>query len=281
MKIGKLLTVLFLITILSACSPRVSEETPNDTNKNLIGDAIDVVGFGEKLNEEVGDTVEDTVDDTIESTITNFFGETVGNYIGDKVGDAAGKAAGTAVKKNLGEDYFDIKDKIEKITGKELSSDDGKFKNALVHSCYDGDTCDIEFIDESGNGNGKLITTRILNLDTPEIKKGHLYAKEAREFARKTLVNKTVVLEISEKAEPFDDYSRLLSYIWVGDHLYEELVIQNGLGIVRYVIKPDTKYSSFLKDVEKVAKDKKIGVWSVPGLVKEGNNGFDQSVKNN
>ncbi|WP_209124460.1 thermonuclease family protein [Alkalihalobacillus sp. BA299] len=278
MKIGKILAIVFLITLLSACAPRVSDEVPTDTNKNLLEDAIDVVGFGEKLNEEVGDTVEDTVDDTVESTITNFFGETVGKFIGDKVGDVAGKAAGTAVKKSLGEDIFNIKNKIESITGEELSNDT-KLKNAVVHSCYDGDTCDIEFLDEDGNGNGKIITTRILNLDTPEIKEGHLFTKEAREFARKILVNQTVVIEISEKAEPFDKYSRLLAYIWVGDHLYEELVIKNGLGIVRYVIEPDTKYASFLREVEKVAKDKKIGVWSVPGLVKDGNNGYDKVVK--
>ena len=280
MNFGKLLTVVFIITILSACSPRISDETPVDTNKNLVEDAISVIDFGERVNEEVGHTVEDTVGDTVESAISSILGEKVGGLFGDKIGGAAGKAAGTAVKKSLGEDLFKVKDKIEEITGKGFPENEKRLKSAFVHSCYDGDTCDIEFIDKNSNGNGKVITTRILTLDTPELKEGELYAKEATEFARNTLVNQTVVVELSEKAEPFDAYSRLLSNLWIGDQLYQELVIQNGLGIVRYVIEPDTKYASYLMEVEQTAKDKRIGVWSIPGYVKEGNNGFDMSVVN-
>lgn len=275
MNIEKLFTTVLLITILSACSPRVSEETPIDNNKNLLGDAVEVVEIGEKVNEEVGNTVEDSVDNTVESTISELFGGKIGEFLGDKAGDAAGRAAGIAVKKSLGENFFKVKDKIERITGMELSNQqEERFFQTEIIDVVDSDTVKIRY-------KGKNLPLRILYINGPEdTKTKEWLGDKATEFAVKSLEGKTVTIELSEKGNPTDKYGRLLGSIFIGETLYQELILAEGLAIVQYVYEPDTKYEDYLRSIEEQARKEKKNVWSIDGYVKPGNNGYDMSVIN-
>jgi micrococcal nuclease len=147
----------------------------------------------------------------------------------------------------------------------------GKTFSATIVQVVDGDTVKIK-------QDGKLVTIRILNIDTPETyREKQAYGEEAKQFAKKVLLNQKVTIELSAKENPYDRYGRLLAYIWVDeDTLYEEMVLQEGLARVAYLFEPDTKYAKRLYEAEEKARKAKRGVWSVDGYVTE--EGFDMSV---
>lgn len=141
-----------------------------------------------------------------------------------------------------------------------------------VEEVVDGDTIKVMY-------HGELTTIRILNIDTPEVRgqKGkQLYGDEASNYAKKTLYGKKVRIEISAKDEPYDRYGRLLAYVFVDDHLYEEMIVREGLARVAYLYEPDLKYVDRLKMAEEQARKEKRNIWSIPGYVTD--EGFDMSV---
>jgi micrococcal nuclease len=151
------------------------------------------------------------------------------------------------------------------------ASEKGKMFSATIVQVVDGDTVKIK-------QDGKLVTIRILNIDTPETyREKQAYGEEAKQFAKKVLLNQKVTIELSAKEHPYDRYGRLLAYIWVDeDTLYEEMVLREGLARVAYLFEPDTKYAKRLYEAADQARKTKRGVWSVEGYVTE--DGFDMSV---
>lgn len=161
----------------------------------------------------------------------------------------------------------------------EKTTNHARFITEVVE-VIDGDTIKI-YYDQDNNGTKELTTVRILNIDTPEIggNRGiQLFGLEAKEFAKKTLEGKTVEIEVSAKDEPFDQFNRLLAYVFIDDELYEELIVKEGLARIAYVFEPDTKYMKELEAAENYAKENQLGIWSIPGYVQK--DGFNQEVVN-
>jgi micrococcal nuclease len=128
---------------------------------------------------------------------------------------------------------------------------------AGVSYIYDGDTIKLD----TG------LVVRYIGIDSPEMysnKESKCYADEAYQRNKELVLNKKIILEkdISEK----DRYGRLLRYIWIGDTLLNEELIEEGYAIAAY-FPPDSKYYDRLKDAEEEAKSKKRGLWSKCGLL--------------
>lgn len=125
-----------------------------------------------------------------------------------------------------------------------------------LNKCVDGDTA--YFIYEN-----KEIKTRFLAIDTPEISgKAEAYGKEASSFTCNTLSNaKKIEIEYDPNSNKKDKYNRDLVWVWVDNKLLQELLLKNGLAEVKYLY-GDYEYTSHLQDVEKIAKEKKLNLWS-------------------
>jgi len=131
-----------------------------------------------------------------------------------------------------------------------------------VQSIKDGDTIILR--------NGEEV--RYIGIDTPE--KSQPYFEEAKEANRKLVEGKKVTLEYD--IEKRDDYFRLLAYIWIvadrakgGDNLLVNAeLIKQGLACV-YSHRPNLKYRDYLISLQKGAREKKIGIWSLPVLEEE------------
>lgn len=131
--------------------------------------------------------------------------------------------------------------------------------NVTLSKCVDGDTAKFMLKNEE-------ITVRFLAIDTPETKhptKGEEpYGKEASDFTCNALKSaKTIILEYDDGSDLYDKYNRHLAWVYADGVLLQESLIKNGLAKVAYLY-GDYTYTKQLQNVEKVAKENKIGIWS-------------------
>lgn len=132
-----------------------------------------------------------------------------------------------------------------------------KEKVSLV-KCVDGDTA-IFLI------NNIETRVRFLAIDTPEsvhpTKEVEKYGKNASEYTCKTLTkSKKIELEYDKGSTKTDKYNRTLAWIWVDDKLLQKELINIGYAKVKYIYGKYI-YTNELYEAEKIAKEKKLGLW--------------------
>lgn len=124
---------------------------------------------------------------------------------------------------------------------------------------------------------GKEHKLRLLMVDTPEsVKKGvsvQPYGKEASDFTKEQLTKEGVSL-VFDKGEVVDNYGRFLAYVYIGENSLQELLLENGLGIVRYVNAGGDSLVEELLTAQEKAQDEKLGVWSKKDYVMQMKNGY-------
>ena len=125
--------------------------------------------------------------------------------------------------------------------------------------CVDGDTIKVML-------DNKKTTVRFLAIDTPETvhptKGEEPYGKEASNYTCDKVKNaKKLELEYDEVSTKTDKYSRALAWVFVDDNLLQKDLVSLGYAKVAYLY-GDYKYTDELKEIEKTAKSKKLGVWS-------------------
>ena len=142
----------------------------------------------------------------------------------------------------------------------------------------DGDTAKFKM-------NGEQITVRFLGINTketvdPEIGE-EVWGKEASDFTKEKLENATKIeLEFDEVADEKDKYDRYLSWIWIGDELLQNLLVENGLA-ENYMLQNDYKYAGMLQESEENAKNNKLGIWSEETSDTQNNESENQIIENN
>lgn len=123
-----------------------------------------------------------------------------------------------------------------------------KNETAIVSEVIDGDTIRLD----SG------LYVRLIGINAPE--KGEPYYNTAKNRLKTTVEGKTVILE--KDKDDKDRYGRLLRYIFLdGKNINVELA-KEGLAIV-YILEKNIKYETELIQAEKIAKNKRINIWSL------------------
>jgi micrococcal nuclease len=149
------------------------------------------------------------------------------------------------------------------------AANDKKLVDAKVNRVVDGDTLEVMI-------GGKKETVRMILVDTPETKKPNTpiqpFGEEASAFTKETLEGKDVKLErdVSER----DQYKRLLYYVYIGDKMFNELLLEKGLARVA-VFPPDVKYVDQFRNIQKKAQEAKLGIWSIENYATD--KGYDDS----
>lgn len=118
-----------------------------------------------------------------------------------------------------------------------------------VKSIKDGDTIIMSTGEE----------VRYIGIDTPE--ESQPYFDEAKEFNRKMVGGKRIYLEYDRERR--DRYFRILAYIWVDTLLVNAELIKKGLAWV-YSYRSNLRYRDYFVSLQKEAREKRIGVWSLP-----------------
>lgn len=141
------------------------------------------------------------------------------------------------------------------------------FQEVKVVRVIDGDTIEAEV-------QGSVQKIRLIGVNTPETKhptKGvEFYGKEASEYTTQQLLGKTVYLQ--KDVSETDKYGRLLRYVWLAqpssNPTKDEVIawqfnahlVKNGYANCS-TFPPDVKYQEIYQELERSAKDAKIGLW--------------------
>src|SRR5699024_5470982 len=67
---------------------------------------------------------------------------------------------------------------------------------------------------------------------------------------------------------------RHLVYLYADDVNVHEVLLKEGLARVGYIYEQQ-RYLSEFREAEQHAKDNQLGIWSIPGYVNEGGEGFN------
>ncbi|MDN4593830.1 thermonuclease family protein [Polycladomyces subterraneus] len=130
-----------------------------------------------------------------------------------------------------------------------------------VVDVIDGDTIVV-------NLNGKNEKLRMILIDTPETvypnKPKQPFGKEASDFTKKLLLNKTVELEMDVQER--DQYGRLLAYVYLNGQSVQEQLLMRGLARVA-VFPPNVKHLDEYRAIQDQAKQRKVGIWSIENYV--------------
>lgn len=131
----------------------------------------------------------------------------------------------------------------------------------------DGDT----FVIYSGSSEIRL---RMLMVDTPEsVKKGmpvQPFGKDASNYTKNALKKGNVSIAF-DKGEVKDQYDRYLAYVFVGRDSLQGLLLEKGLGVVRYINAGGDTYQKDFLNFQDKAKSVSAGAWSKNDYIKKTN----------
>lgn len=137
----------------------------------------------------------------------------------------------------------------------------------------DGDTIKVIY-------DGQEQNLRYLLVDTPETNHPRLgkqpFGEEAK--ARNSeLINSGKLSIEFDVGERVDKYGRLLAYVYVDGKMVQETLLEEGLARVAYVYPPNTRYLDQLQNLQQIAQNEAVGIWSIENYVQE--NGFHPQEK--
>ena len=143
---------------------------------------------------------------------------------------------------------------------------------ATVDRIVDGDTLKVTMKDREE-------TIRLLLVDTPETKHPSKpvqpFGPEASQFAKEQLEGEEVGIEIDVSER--DKYGRLLAYVWIGDQMFNEMLLEEGLARVAYIYQPNVKYVDQFQKIQRKAQEEGKGIWSMEDYVQE--EGFNEEAE--
>ena len=161
------------------------------------------------------------------------------------------------------------KQKAEKE--KESAAKDG-LAEVELYRVVDGDT--VHVLDSDNN----TLKLRLLLIDTPETvhpnKPVEPFGPEASSRMTELMNNaEELHIEYDEGAKT-DHYGRHLVYLYADGVNVHEVLLEEGLARVGYIYEQQ-RYLSEFREKEQYAKDNQLGIWSIPGYVNEGGEGFN------
>lgn len=163
------------------------------------------------------------------------------------------------------------KAEAEKQAEEESAAMDG-LTAVELYRVVDGDT--VHVIDSDNN----MLKLRLLLIDTPETvhpnKPVEAFGPDAS--SRMTeLMNSAEELHIEyDEGAETDHYDRHLVYLYADGVSVHEVLLEEGLARVGYIYEQQ-RYLADFREKEQYAKNNQLGIWSIPGYVNEGGEGFN------
>jgi micrococcal nuclease len=130
-----------------------------------------------------------------------------------------------------------------------------------VSKFVDGDTFWIT------NVKGQQERIRLIGVDAPESRRSGrkeigFYGREASAYVERMLDGKKIRLEYD--VGKYDRYKRTLAYVYLQDGTFLNAhLVENGYAMVM-TVPPNVKYADLFVRLQKEARKKKKGLWSIP-----------------
>ncbi len=136
---------------------------------------------------------------------------------------------------------------------------------ARVAAIIDGDTIQIQFIDDSiPGGCERSERVRLIGVDTPELftEPPEFFAQEAKDFSNELYLT-NVLLEFDPISARRDRYGRLLAYIYkdFGSISINEQLITEGFGYYYGIFAFDPERMTEFQNTENYARSNHKGLW--------------------
>jgi micrococcal nuclease len=126
---------------------------------------------------------------------------------------------------------------------------------AEVSRVVDGDTIEV-VIDNTTE------KVRLIGVDTPETVHPTIgeepYGRQASDFTKSKLSGQSVGLEFD--VEERDRYGRLLAYVWLGDQMFNEVLLREGYAQLA-TYPPNVKYVDRFTGAQEEARQQQRGLW--------------------
>lgn len=139
-----------------------------------------------------------------------------------------------------------------------------KASSYKVTRVVDGDTIIVNF-------DGKEERVRLIGIDTPEsvhpdssknVEEGEI----ASNFTKEALEGKEVILEFDVQER--DQYGRLLAYVWLGDTMFNKILLEEGYAQVS-TYPPNVRYVEDFTAIQKQARENNKGFWEEDYFIDE------------
>lgn len=141
---------------------------------------------------------------------------------------------------------------------------------ATVVRVVDGDTLVVRL------GDGRSARVRLIGVDTPEVHDPDKLRREAENsgrdmatiralglrataFTKKQLAGRRI--EIERDVTVLDRYGRTLAYVWLGDELYNVVLVREGYANL-ITLPPNVKYAGTLAACYRSARAARRGLWA-------------------
>ncbi|MCD6291587.1 MAG: thermonuclease family protein [Anaerolineae bacterium] len=128
-----------------------------------------------------------------------------------------------------------------------------------VVEVIDGDTVKVRL-----EGQTQAVKIRLIGVDTPETKHPdkpvQCFGPEASSFTRSMLLGREVRLEYD--VERYDKYGRTLAYMWLGDQMFNEVLVSEGYART-LTIPPNVRHAAKFAALEQEARAQRRGLWGV------------------
>ncbi len=134
----------------------------------------------------------------------------------------------------------------------------GGLHEARVVKVYDGDTVLLRM-------EGETSLARLIGFDAPEMGQKP-WGEKAREHLRALLKASRWHVTAEAGFEHYDKYNRLLVYLWTADKTFvNEKMLADGYAFL-FTFQPNSKYVDVFIKAQRLAREKKLGVWGPDGL---------------
>jgi micrococcal nuclease len=126
---------------------------------------------------------------------------------------------------------------------------------AIVTRVIDGDTIEVDL-------DGEILDVRLIGIDMPETvdpsEPVGCYGPAGSHFTTKMLEGQEVGIEFD--VERLDRYGRTLAYLWLGDELFNEVLVSRGFAQVG-TYPPNVKYVDVFVKAQREARSLGRGLW--------------------
>lgn len=154
------------------------------------------------------------------------------------------------------EENYDIDLKIVNQDNSNEKIDSSKVECKVIR-VVDGDTIIIDY-------NGKEERVRLIGVDTPE----SVHPNESKntedgiktsDYTKQRLSGKTVELELDVSQR--DKYGRILAYVYIDGQMYNKELLKIGYAKLA-TYPPNVKYVDEFTELQKEARENKVGLWN-------------------
>jgi micrococcal nuclease len=126
----------------------------------------------------------------------------------------------------------------------------------VVVDVTDGDTLRLR------DASGVTESVRLIGLDTPEVYPVYECFGDEAEAELRRLAPIGSTLRVATDDDPFDDYDRLLLYLWNDDDVFVNLALVEGGFAEAIRVQPNDLHFDALRAAEDAAATAGLGMWS-------------------